>query len=130
MTKLSLSEVNFTYGSWVNTFHLYIFTTFEAYLISYLYGHVIVLRLFCNGKKDLYTLCFFFSPEMATCCEINFRRSNIEIRWIIFYNPSYRRYREFKRKMRLITIFYWREFHSQQVSISGLKKKQTVFSVD
>jgi hypothetical protein len=28
--------------------------------------------------------------------------------------------------MRLVAIFYWREVHSQQVAISGLKNKQTV----
>ena len=32
---------------------LYIFTTFEAYLISHLYGHVIVFQLFRDKSKVL-----------------------------------------------------------------------------
>ena len=54
MTKLSLSEVNFTCAACMNKFHIYIFTSFEAYLISHLYGHVIVFRLYRNGRKVLF----------------------------------------------------------------------------
>ena len=47
-------------------------------------------------------------------------------RCIIFWKSSYRQYRQFTNKIRLVAIFYWREFYPQQVAISGLKKKHTV----
>ena len=38
----------------VDKFYSYIFTTFDAYLIFNLYGHVIVFRLYRNEKKVLF----------------------------------------------------------------------------
>jgi hypothetical protein len=59
MSKLSISEVNFTYGAILNKFHIHIFTSFEAYLLSHLYGHVIIFdymvikkTYFCLGRLD------------------------------------------------------------------------------
>ena len=46
MTEFLLSGGNFRYWDYLSKFHLYIFTTFEAYRNSYLYSHVIVFRLY------------------------------------------------------------------------------------
>ena len=45
----------------------------------------------------------------------------------IFFKPRHRGLCGFKNMMRLVTIFYWREFSYQQDAISQVNKEHTVF---
>ena len=60
----------------------------------------------------------FFTPEMANSFEANSRRLKIATGPIIFLNPRYRWKLGFQNINQLVTIFYWRQLASQQVTIS------------